>query len=440
MAIAPAHASALSAAAILGQFNAVVFGDFSSTAVVGGLTLVGGNLVGGASFDINPGSLGMSSFSGLTVYGSATNGGNYNINNGGGVTIAGANNATFSLNGGGSAYIGGGNTGALNANSSAALTIGGVNSGTLQIASGGSVFVGGSNSGGINANGGASIAINGNNSANMNLNGGGTVAVNGSNSGTVSLNGGTFTYVGNQTGNLNLNGGAQAIKATSLTLTAPASTLASFASTYQAPLTSLSTQLDTLAANSIATSANQAIAFNARPDATGTAVFDINSSFLTTNSTVTINLDGATSVIINVNVDSCVSASCVFSLPNSLNFANPTGYASNVLWNFVNATGLTFPNEIGGSVLAPLAAVTNNAPIDGTLVANSYAGNGELRSYPFTGSLPNGSTTPVSGGSAGVAVTEPGSLTLVAAALSALFLVRRRGARAASAERRRRAA
>ena len=182
------------------------------------------------------------------------------------------------------------------------------------------------------------------------MNGGGSVAVTGNNSGTVSLNGGTFTYTGSQTGNLNLNGGAKAIKAASLTLTAPASTLTSFASTFQSPLTALSTRLDALTANSIATSSNNALTFNATPNSAGTAVFDIGSSVLKANSTVRINLDGATSVIINVVVDGCVSSNCVFSMPNSLNFANPTDYASSVLWNFVNATGLSFADEIGGSI------------------------------------------------------------------------------------------
>ena len=90
---------------------------------------------------------------------------------------------------------------------------------------------------------------------------------------------------------------------------------------------------------------------------------------------MTINLGGAKSVIINVNVDSCiVQATAHTRSPNSVNFNNPTGYAAHVLWNFVNASSLTFGGEFGGSVLAPLAAVTNNSPIDGTLVAASFAG------------------------------------------------------------------
>lgn len=348
-----AYTGALTTADIFSQFNAVIFGNFSTSSDVEGRTIVGGNLTGGATFDLNPVGAAASAYSALSVYGSATSAGSYNVNNAGGIAIAGSNAASFNLNGGGSAYVGGANSGSLTLqNGIGSLAVVGSNSGTLQLGSGGTVYVGGT-TGGINTTGSATVSINGNNTANLNINGGGTVSLNGSNLGTVSLNGGSLAYTGSQSGNLNLNGGATATKVASLALSAPTSTLGSFATTFQAPLTALSTQLNTLAVTSAATSANGAITFNATPNSSGVAVFDVNTSLFAANSTVNVKLGGATSVIVNVNVDSCVSSNCSFSLPNSVNFANPTGYAAAVLWNFVNATSLTFTNEFGGTGSRP---------------------------------------------------------------------------------------
>jgi choice-of-anchor A domain-containing protein len=460
----PAGAATLSASNILSQFNAVVFGNFSSTSDVEGLTVVGGNVTGGASFDINPASAAASAYAGLTVYGNETSGATFNVNNGGGVAIAGTNAGNLTLNGGGTAYVGSGNTGSINASSgSGSITIGGSNSGTLTAGSSSSVFVGGANSGNISVtNGSGTVSVLGANSATVALSGGGTVytgsnggtvSVNGGsgtvsinasntnqltlnnggratingNTGNVNLNGGSLTYTGSQTGNLNLNGGATSQHVSSVTITppaAPVSTLGSFASTFQAPMTALSSQLNGVAANSSVAVSGNSIAFNAAPNSSGVAVFDVNTSLFTNNSTVTLNLDGATSVIINVNVDSCVQNACAFTFGSSVNFSNPTGYADDVLWNFVNATGLTFSDEFGGTVLAPLATVTNKAPIDGTLVADDYVGNGELHSHPYIGTLPGGTLQPPGGGSN--PIPEPASLVTLGIGMAGLAAVRRR--------------
>jgi choice-of-anchor A domain-containing protein len=374
--VGTAQAGALTNTQIFSQFNAVISGNFTSSADVEGRTVVGGNLTGGATFELNPAGTTVSSFSSLTVYGYSIGGGNYNIDNSSGLTILGANNATITM------------------------------------AAGGTVFIGGANSGAITANNGpTSIAINGNNNANLTLNGGGgTIQVNGNSNGDIS--GGPLTYTGTRSGNL--NGGATATHVGSLTLNPPASTVSPFATTFQA-LSTLSTQLNAVKANSTATSSGSAITFNAAP-VNGVAVFDVNTALFAANSTVTINLDGATSVIVNVSVSGCVTGPCAFTMPNSVNFNSPTGYAATVLWNFINATNLTFTNEFGGSVLAPLAAVSNSSPIDGTLVAASYSGTGELHSHPYTGSFP-GTSTPA---------PEPASLAVIGTALAGLATVRRK--------------
>lgn len=376
LSVGTAGATPLSSAQILSQFNAVVFGNFSNSSDVQGRAVVGGNVSAGAGFNQAPGSAAASSFSGLMVYGNETGSNSFSIN--GSLTILGSNSASVNLN------------------------------------AGGSVFVGAGNSGTINGNGGAVAAsINGNNTGQITLNSGGAVRING-NTGNVSVNGGTgLIYTGSVTGSLNMNNGATATQAASAGITPPA--LPDFNSTFKAPLTALSTQLAGQSANSTVRVSGSSITFNAAPNASGIAVFDINTSLFMANSTVTINLDGATSVIINVNVDSCVDVTCAYSFLNSVNFSNPTSYADEVLWNFVNATGITFSNEFGGTVLAPLAAVTNSSPIDGTLVASSFNGTGELHSYPYTGILPGTVTTP-----------EPGSLVTFGIGLAGLGAIRYR--------------
>jgi len=239
------------------------------------------------------------------------------------------------------------------------------------------------------------------------------LSLNGGNTGTIQLNGGSLTYAGSEGNVTNINGGS-VTQVASMNLTAPISTLGSFATTFQTLLTQLSAQLSGVAANSTATSSNGAVTFNAAPNSSGVAVFNINSSLFSGASTVTINLDGATSVIINVNVDSCSTNVCTFA--PTANFENPTDYASAVLWNFVNATNLNFTTEFGGSILAPDATVDNSGSIDGALIAeNDNGSTGELHSYSYTGAFPG---TPVP-------TPEPASLMLIGTGVAWLATVRR---------------
>lgn len=92
-----ADATTLTVSQIFSQFNAVIFGNFGASSEVEGRTVVGRKLTGGTNFEIH-GGLNTSTFVALSVYGSVTDTGSLNVDNGGAVAIAGSNSATFNLN------------------------------------------------------------------------------------------------------------------------------------------------------------------------------------------------------------------------------------------------------------------------------------------------------------------------------------------------------
>ncbi len=215
-------------------------------------------------------------------------------------------------------------------------------------------------------------------------------------------NSGNAYVAGSKGAPISFNGGGYAAS--------PGTTIAS----DFAPLQALSSSLAGLTPTGTLPSPGNNEVITATPGAGGVAVFDLTASQLSAIPSFSINLNGATSVIFNVGGS---------TVNFSANDESGTAYADDIIWNFYQATSVDIVTQIGGAVFAVDAHVTNSNQIDGTLVANSWTGQGELHDYPFTPALPG---TPT--GSDSLPIPEPGTLPLFGAALAGLLFVRRRAA------------
>ena len=143
-------------------------------------------------------------------------------------------------------------------------------------------------------------------------------------------------------------------------------------SDYTAPLNALSTQLSTLSATpgaGIVDNSGNAT-FTVPTGTTGIAVIDITGSQLETdlhNSNVEFSIPNTVTGLI-VNVDGS------FLNPGGVNF---NGEQQDALFNFYgsSSTAVTL-GPWGASILAPFAAVTINADINGFVYADSFTSNG----------------------------------------------------------------
>ncbi|MDR3437616.1 collagen-binding domain-containing protein [Telmatospirillum sp.] len=221
----------------------------------------------------------------------------------------------------------------------------------------------------------------------------GALTVFGNASGSIHMENGSNAYFGG--GTVGFNGGGSYISA-------PSGTISDFEKT----MNSFSSLLASLASNSTLPTTDNNEVIKATPGANGIAVFNITADQLAAIPSYKIDLNGASTVIFNVSGTSVTV--------NATDESGVTG-ADNIIWNFFDATTVTLNREFVGTVLATKAAVTNSSPIDGTLVAKSWIGQGELHNYGFDGNLP-------------IPVPEPASLALLGVGLFVLEVVRRRRA------------
>jgi choice-of-anchor A domain-containing protein len=179
-------------------------------------------------------------------------------------------------------------------------------------------------------------------------------------------NGGSVNVQGANNGKFSFNGGGSEVNTPPFAIT-----------DFTAPLTATATQLFALAPNSsISSSDPNNFTFNATPDASGTAVFSLSTALLSTARNLNFNIGSATTIIIDVTGS---------SFTDSTNFNASAFLNSHVIWDFDQATSLSFSGW-HGTVLAPLATVSNSSAMEGSLFAQNFNGNGELHDYTYAGS------------------------------------------------------
>ncbi|HRQ75380.1 MAG TPA: choice-of-anchor A family protein [Phycisphaerales bacterium] len=111
-------------------------------------------------------------------------------------------------------------------------------------------------------------------------------------------------------------------------------------------------------------------------------VFNLDGAWLAGANGLSITAPTGSTVLINVSGAAAQMQNFGFFLSGIT--------SNNILFNFYEATTLNMSGiGIEGSILAPLASVTfANGQMNGTLIAESLTGSGELHHRPFGGDLP----------------------------------------------------
>ena len=147
---------------------------------------------------------------------------------------------------------------------------------------------------------------------------------------------------------------------------------------------------------------------------TGLNVFDISAAALATSNTFTINLAAGQTALINVKGGAA-------SFTGGL-VINGGGSASDVLWNFYDATSLNIQyTNMLGTVLAPKATFTSGGgQMHGTLIVNNFTGG------QYGGSMEMHADKPYTGGLLTPPIPEPGTWAMMIAGFGLLGGVLRR--------------
>ncbi|MGH3636248.1 MAG: collagen-binding domain-containing protein, partial [Mycobacterium sp.] len=290
-----------------------------------------------------------------------------------------------------------------------------------------------------NMSGGATVeqgnaAIQGNNTAasTLNMQGNGGVSIAGTNSGTIENPTFIRTSAATAGATMNLRNNVP------ITTGLPAATAFPYGATmpFQAALTDLATSI---AADAAATNA-QTLGKYVQNGPTGITATAANGDYggmtygFITTTVADLESDQNFSGIDTNGLDAVfvvVTGQSTGPLP-TLNTND-----SNVIWDFVDATSLTFSGSWYGQILAPNATVTNNGDLNGTVIAKAIVQNAEIHQYDNGGDvlplnvlsgLPTTTIGTSQGG--GTSVDEPSTIAVLLVGVLGLVVLRRKMARA----------
>ncbi|KAF1040207.1 MAG: hypothetical protein GAK35_03601 [Herbaspirillum frisingense] len=187
-------------------------------------------------------------------------------------------------------------------------------------------------------------------------------------------------YVSGGSSGSNFNGGLNASPSALMQTNQQAASSTNFAST----LNGLSGQLKGLSGSSTISFSGGKASFNAVADASGVAVFNLDSGMsqqVFSAGEFSFTTNGASTIVINSSIASAtIAANFLGGQAQSL--------GKTLIWNFYNASSLTINSQFGGSILATNAALTLNQNIEGGVYVKSLAQNGEIHLQAFNGNLP----------------------------------------------------
>lgn len=158
------------------------------------------------------------------------------------------------------------------------------------------------------------------------------------------------------------------------------------------------------------------------PDANGVSVISLSADFFANTGKIRFDksAEALDTIIINV-------------AGTSIDFrgweAAGTALADNIIWNFFEATQVSFLEQSWGAVLAPDARVQTNSQLSGSIVAKSSGIRGQIRGPGYGGNFAFATPLPDAG------IPEPAALGLFAIGLGVLiwrFWPRQFGERALS--------